>query len=168
MTRRRFFALPGREQAPRDSVPGAADPLSRPDWAGRARPVVETSDNDLTVKAIERRLRCTCGCGLDVFTCRTTDFTCTYSPALHQEVAALVAGGRGPDQVVEDFVVKYGESILMAPKARGFGILGYVLPGAGLLVVGSLLAFVLVRRTRLASAAPPPPGTDQPLVRAST
>jgi cytochrome c-type biogenesis protein CcmH len=127
--------------------------------------VVGAGDNNETVKAIERRLRCTCGCGLDVFTCRTTDFTCTYSPALHREVVALVADSRTPDRVVEEFVTKYGESILMAPKARGFGIVGYALPGAALLAVGSLLAWVLMRRTRLAAvpAAPrsdPPPATS--------
>jgi cytochrome c-type biogenesis protein CcmH len=165
MTRRRFVRTLGFGQARPDSVSGAADPLGRPGWVGRPRPVTEAGDNDEKVKAIERRLRCTCGCGLDVFICRTTDFACTYSPALHQEVVALVASGRGPDQVIEDFVAKYGESVLMAPQARGFGILGYVLPGAALLVGGSLLAWVLTRRTRLAARVPAPaapPGSPPP------
>ena len=35
------------------------------------------------------KLACNCGCTLDVFTCRTTDFSCTYSPQLHREVLAL-------------------------------------------------------------------------------
>lgn len=138
----------GQEPAVRDTTRGAADPLIWPGAAGPDRPVVDAADNDATVKNLERQFRCTCGCGLDVFTCRTTDFTCTYSPELHREVVALLEAGRTPDQVVQDFVAKYGESILMAPEAKGFGAVGYVLPGAAILAAGSLLALVLVRRSR--------------------
>jgi hypothetical protein len=31
-------------------------------------------DNDEVVKGIEHKLKCTCGCNLDIFTCRTTDY----------------------------------------------------------------------------------------------
>lgn len=162
MNRRRFFGVAASAalvpvagaigQAPQDSAPGPADPLPWPSVAGAARAEVVPMDNDATVKAIEQRLRCNCGCGLNIFTCRTTDFTCSVSPALHREVVALLADGRTPQQVEDDFVAKYGESILMAPRPRGLGILGYVLPGAAVLVAGGLLAAVLVRRSRLAAA----------------
>jgi cytochrome c-type biogenesis protein CcmH/NrfF len=131
-----------------DSGRGAADPLPNPDWVGRPRDVVDSADNSRVVTAAERRLRCTCGCGLDVFTCRTTDFTCTYSPALHREALALVAAGKTPDQVVEAFVAKYSETILMAPRERGFGVVGYWLPASLLLAAGGALAWVLLRRAR--------------------
>lgn len=138
----------GQTPQARDTTRGAADPLIWPGAAGPERPVVSAADNDQTVKNLEKQFRCTCGCGLDVFTCRTTDFTCTYSPELHREVVALLQAGRTPDQVVTDFVAKYGESILMAPEAKGFGAVGYVLPGAAIVAAGSLLALVLVRRSR--------------------
>jgi len=122
-------------------------------------------DNDETVRAIEHKLRCTCGCGLDVFTCRTTDFTCTYSPALHRELVELLQAGNTPDQAIDAFVVKYGESILMAPKAKGFGAVGYLLPGSLVLIAGSVLAWVLLRRDRTepapALAAGPVDGSAQ-------
>jgi cytochrome c-type biogenesis protein CcmH len=150
-----------------DTARGAADPLPNPDWVGRPRDVVDSADNSRTVTAAERRLRCTCGCGLDVFTCRTTDFTCTYSPALHREAVALVATGKTADQVVEAFVAKYSESILMAPRDRGFGIVGYWLPASLLTVAGGALAWVLLRRPAAAAAPPvvarpsaPAPGTE--------
>jgi cytochrome c-type biogenesis protein CcmH len=111
---------------------------------------------------VERRLRCTCPCGLDIFTCRTTDFTCSYSPALHDEVLTLVRAGTGPEGVVAAFVAKYGERILLAPKPQGFGILGYVLPGTAIVLVAGVLAWVLIRRSRRPGMVPVQPAPAAP------
>lgn len=118
------------------------------------RSVVSAADNDPAIKSLEHRLKCTCGCNLDIYTCRTTDFTCTYSPALHREVMDLAAAGKSPEETVAAFVAKYGESILMAPKPRGFNLAGYLVPGALVLLAGALLAVVLLRRGRLAQPSP--------------
>jgi cytochrome c-type biogenesis protein CcmH len=132
----------------RRETPGAADPLQRPQWIGGTRRVVGDFQNHPLVVGVERKLGCTCPCGLDIFTCRTTDFTCTYSPALHDEVVALVSEGKNADEVIAAFVAKYGEQILLAPKATGFGVVGYALPGAAIALMGGVLAWVLVRRSR--------------------
>ena len=76
------------------------------------------------MKGIERKLKCTCGCNLDIFTCRTTDFTCQFSPALHKDVLQLRGEGKSPDEVIAAFVAKHGEQILMAPPAEGFNLVG--------------------------------------------
>jgi cytochrome c-type biogenesis protein CcmH len=173
VNRRGFLALLGAPgvaalaAAPQDTSGGAADPLARPDWAGRPRAEVRVMDNDPIVKVIERRLRCTCGCGLDIYTCRTTDFTCTYSPELHREVIELLEAGSTPDEVVEAFVAKHGETVLMAPRAQGFGAVGYLLPGAAVLTAGSLLAWVLVRRGRAAPVPEAGPAGPDPAPDAS-
>jgi cytochrome c-type biogenesis protein CcmH/NrfF len=129
----------------------AADRLYRPDLV-QQRGIATASDNDPVVKSLEHRLKCTCGCNLDIYTCRTTDFTCTYSPALHREVLDLRAAGKEPEQVVEAFVAKYGEQILMAPPARGFNLAGYLVPGAAVALAGSTLALILIRRGRRMAA----------------
>lgn len=116
-------------------------------------------DNDPEIKALEHRLKCTCGCNLDIYTCRTTDFTCTYSPALHREVLELRGGGKNPEQIVAAFVEKYGERVLMAPEPEGFNLAGYLLPGALVATAGALLAAVLLRRSRRAAPAPVGSGT---------
>jgi cytochrome c-type biogenesis protein CcmH/NrfF len=72
------------------------------------------------------------------------------SPAdLAREMKAVVrdqlAAGRTPDEVKAYFVERYGEWILLAPPARGFNLLLYILPFAGLVVGGGVL-FVLARR----------------------
>ncbi|NOT07660.1 MAG: hypothetical protein HOP28_05555 [Gemmatimonadales bacterium] len=146
--RREFLRLAGgaalgARLAPQDTA--GADPLFRPDMV-QQRPNATTADNDPIVTEIERRLKCMCGCNLDIYTCRTTDFTCTYSPELHKELLALKAGGAGPEAIVTAFVAKYGEQILMAPKPEGFNLAGYLVPGAVVTLVGAALAWVLLRR----------------------
>jgi len=151
---------------------GAADPLPQPGWITGTRPVVDSTFNDATVKGIEQKLRCTCGCGLDIFTCRTTDFTCTYSPALHEEVVALLRSGNDSNAAVAALVAKYGEAVLLAPKASGFGIVGYALPGAAMLLAALALAWVVGRRSKRRGVAAPvapagqaSPGSDEDLAR---
>src|SRR5690349_3199734 len=62
-----------------DSLPGAgpAGRLSDPERAGRPIEPVTAKDNLAAIQQIEKQLRCTCGCNLDIYTCRTTDFSCT-------------------------------------------------------------------------------------------
>jgi cytochrome c-type biogenesis protein CcmH/NrfF len=143
-------ALVAQQPEPAGPLAGQGDAgtLRDPAAAGRSRTATGAGDNDETIKRIEHQLKCTCGCNLDIFTCRTTDFTCTYSPELHREVVALHAGGRTPQEVIDAFVAKYGERVLMAPKPVDFNLVGYLLPGAAVLAGGAALAWVIGRRQR--------------------
>jgi cytochrome c-type biogenesis protein CcmH len=134
-----------------------ADPLRDPYAVGRLRDTLTAADNDPVIIAIERRLRCTCGCTLDVYTCRTTDFTCTYSPTLHKEVVTLYTAGQTPEQVIDAFVAREGESILMAPPPAGFNLVGYLLPGL-VMTAGALglVAWISRRRAAVVRAATGP------------
>jgi cytochrome c-type biogenesis protein CcmH len=132
--------------------------LVQPELAGRPRERVTDYANDPFIIGIERRLRCTCGCNLDIYTCRTTDFTCTYSPELHHEIVAMVEQNKTAEEIIAAFVAKYGETALMAPPKEGFNWAAYLLPGVAITMVGATLGWVLVRRTRkvapVAAAAP--------------
>jgi cytochrome c-type biogenesis protein CcmH/NrfF len=132
---------------------GANGTLRDPSVAGRSRTPTSTRDNDEAIKQIEQRLHCTCGCNLDVFTCRTTDFSCTYSPELHREVVALYDDGKTAQQILDTFVAKYGEKVLMAPEPGGFNLLGYLLPGVAITIGAAVLALVIGRRERRRSLA---------------
>jgi cytochrome c-type biogenesis protein CcmH len=124
-----------------------------PSRAGRAREATTAADNDAAIQAIEKRLKCSCGCGLDIYTCRTTDFTCTYSPALHKEVVRLAEQGKTDQQIVDEFVAQYGEAALMAPLRRGFNLAGYFVPSLAILVAAVFLVRVLRRWSREAQLA---------------
>ncbi len=94
---------------------------------------------------LEHQIKCQCGCVLDVYTCRTTDFSCSVSPAMHSDVMTLVQGGHNAAQILSAFQGVYGEQILMAPLRRGFNLVGYTLPFAALLT-GGLVVAGLIRR----------------------
>ena len=127
---------------------GATGSLRDPAAAGPPQAPATARDNEAFIQAVEHRIKCTCGCNLDVYTCRTTDFTCSVSPRMHREVLALQDSGNNADQIVAAFVAKYGEQVLMAPKPEGFNLAGYLVPGAALLTGGALLAWILRRRIR--------------------
>src|SRR5918999_3182188 len=137
-----------------DSLAGRGDAgtLMNPSVVGRPRQPTAPGENDAEIKAIEQQLACTCGCTLDIFTCRTTDFSCTYSPELHREVLALRDEGKTAREILDAFVDKYGEKALMAPKPQGFNLWGYLLPGAAVGAAALTLVAVLKRREAVVSA----------------
>jgi len=147
----------------------ASRPVRLPPKPG-SRVIVSTAERD----DLEHRLRCQCGCTLDVYTCRTTDFSCQVSPAMHRDVMELVSGGYSAQEIVEAFVGTYGERVLMAPPANGFNLLGWVAPfialgGGAVLVVAALRrwqrpsrAVAVAQPTR---AARPNGATDDELAR---
>ena len=148
-------------QAQQDSLPGTG-PAGRvwdPQRAGRGVDTVTAGDNDLAIQKIEKQLKCTCGCGLDVYTCRTTDFTCTFSPAMHKRVLALAAGGFSGPQIIADFVKQDGPAVLMVLPQRGLNLAAYYLP-ATLGLTAAFLLFLALRRW--AAMAPPAPATPAP------
>jgi cytochrome c-type biogenesis protein CcmH len=158
-------ARPPVRQSVQDSLPGTgpAGRLWDPSRAGRPMSPVTAADNDAAIQAIEKQLHCTCGCNLDVYTCRTTDFTCTVSPAMHQQVVALAEQGMTGQQILEQFVRDHGVAILMAPPKRGFNLAGYFVPSLLIVAAAVVLTLVLRRWTRAAAqdaSAPSPSSAD--------
>ena len=94
---------------------------------------------------LEHHIRCQCGCTLDVYTCRTTDFSCQVSPQMHRDIMALVEGGYSAQEILDAFVHSYGERVLMAPRKQGFNAFGYVAPAIAL-GVGAVVVAMLIRR----------------------
>ncbi|MDB4905653.1 MAG: cytochrome biosis protein [Gemmatimonadetes bacterium] len=129
----------------------AAVSVSKPPKPG-ARASMNADERD----ALEHRIRCQCGCTLDVYTCRTTDFSCQVSPAMHRDVMALVDGGYPAQEILDAFVGTYGERALMAPKREGFNMVGYLLPSLALAGGGTLLLFMIRRWGARAAMRPVP------------
>ena len=118
---------------------GAARSVRRPPKPN-ARPSMTDRERD---DKVERNIRCQCGCTLDVYTCRTTDFVCHVSPAMHADIKSLVEGGYSAQEILDSFVDVYGERALMAPRPQGFNLVGYLAPfvalGAGAFAVVAVL-----------------------------
>ena len=68
---------------------------------------------------------------------------------LAQEMRALVKEqleqGKSPEEIRKFFVSKYGDWVLLAPPAKGFGLLLWLLPAIGA-VLGVLLVIIAMRR----------------------
>ena len=113
-------------------------PVTLPPKAGATPSMTDAQRDDL-----EHQIHCQCGCNLDVYTCRTTDFACSVSPAMHSDVMGLVAGGHSAQEILAAFKAIYGEKVLMAPVRSGFNLLGYTVPfialGTGAIVVAALM-----------------------------
>ncbi len=125
-------------------------PVTLPPGAGPKPSMTDAERDDL-----EHQIHCQCGCNLDVYTCRTTDFACSVSPAMHSDVMGLVAGGHSGPDILAAFKAVYGEKVLMAPVRSGFNLLGYTVPFIALGAGGAIVA-VLMRRWKLRAPASAP------------
>lgn len=123
-----------------------------------ARPSMSDAQRD----DLEHSIKCQCGCPLDVYTCRTTDFSCSVSPAMHGDVMSLVGGGYGAQEILAAFQSVYGERVLMSPVKSGFNWLGYTLPFIAL-AGGGVFVATLLRKWRVPVAATTPPATPDPI-----
>ncbi len=126
----------------------AAKTVRRP-----AKPGAAKSMDDEQRDALERDIRCQCGCTLDVYICRTTDFSCQVSPAMHRDIISLVEGGYSAPEIIDAFVSTYGERALMAPTRTGLNLAGYLVPFAALGAGAVALTVVLRRMSRRPAAA---------------
>jgi cytochrome c-type biogenesis protein CcmH len=117
--------------------------------AAKGPPVLDQAKRD----ELEHHLHCQCGCNLDVYTCRTTDFSCQVSPAMHHDVMALVAGGYSAPEIIAAFTTVYGDRVLMAPPSSGFDLMAWITPFIAL-SAGIALVFIVLRRLRAPALAP--------------
>jgi cytochrome c-type biogenesis protein CcmH len=118
-------------------------PVVRPAKPG-AKPTMDAKQ----VEAFERELACPCPCTLDIYTCRTTDFTCGISPAVHGDIQRLVDGGYTGDEIMQALTGTYGDFILNAPRKEGFSLVAWFAPFAAV-AVGGVGIGALLRSWRL-------------------
>ena len=151
---------PGALQDPQDRMEGA--PIGNGE---RFVPVLgklfsTPYDNDPFIIGVERKVRCTCGCMLSVYQCRTSDPECSLWPGHHATIVEQATAGMTAEEIIQAYVAKNGEEFLMAPAAHGFNLLAYVLPGTLILVTGALLVLFLRREQRVVAVAAAGPGLD--------
>jgi cytochrome c-type biogenesis protein CcmH len=179
MTRRSFIlaipalglaaAFPRRVRAAQAAVQTFNGPMADAEAVYKTvtlepKPNAKPSMTDAQRDDLEHQIHCQCGCNLDVYTCRTTDFACSVSPAMHSDVMGLVDGGHSAQEILAAFKAVYGEKVLMAPVRSGFNLVGYTMPfvalGAGAIGIAALL-----RRWKL--HARPGPSITHPPVNAT-
>jgi cytochrome c-type biogenesis protein CcmH len=131
-------AAPATAPSGEEMTSDSYKPVVRP-----AKPNAVKQMDEKQLEAFERNLACPCPCTLDIYTCRTTDFNCGISPAVHGDIQRLVDGGYGADEIMAAMTQTYGDFILMQPRKQGFNLLAWFAPFAaialGAVAIGALL-----------------------------
>ena len=114
-----------------------------------------------TLQEVTEGVTCQCGCGLTVANCNHPD--CSFSIPIKKDIAAMLARGMSPAQILALYRAKYGEKILSAPTTEGFNLLAWLTPFAVLLLGALSVVATIVRWNRRAlskAPAPVPAGSE--------
>jgi cytochrome c-type biogenesis protein CcmH len=128
-----------------------------------APPAREThrGPSDAEVAAVASQLRCVVCQSLSV-----ADSPSEMAAQMRGIVRERLAAGDSPDQVIQYFVDKYGEWILLAPRARGFTLLVWLVPALAVVFGVAILVLRLQRfRPRPTSIARRPDAAMQERIR---
>jgi cytochrome c-type biogenesis protein CcmH/NrfF len=118
------------------------------------------SDAGSRLQNLDHRMMCTCGCAQLLGECNHVG--CTEST---EELAMLrsdIGAGMSDQQIFDQFVDKYGATVLAAPPAHGFDLVAWIAPFAVFLaaLMGTIL---LIRRWGgLRGFKPLPSAMDDP------
>jgi cytochrome c-type biogenesis protein CcmH len=99
-------------------------------------------DNSSRVDKLGHKLICMCGCGQVLLECN--HYGCPYLTPEHQELVAAVDRGANDQATLNQFVDKYGPTVLAAPPYSGFNRVVWLAPYCALAL--GLFGVVLVAR----------------------
>lgn len=115
-------------------------------------------EREARVQRIGKELRCAVCQGVAI-----ADSPASMARAQLEKVRELVAEGKSDEEIKAYFVERYGEWVLLRPKAEGMTLLVWVLPGL-LLLFGFVIIFAQIRRAPAGAAqaaeAPETPAED--------
>lgn len=115
---------------------------------------VGATDANIRFNALGHEMMCQCGCNQVLLECNHVG--CTVSEKMRAELTAAINGGGSDDQILKQFVDKYGSVVLAAPTTTGFNRVAWIMPYFSL-VLGFGLCVFFVRawkKRRPALAAP--------------
>lgn len=105
------------------------------------------SDVERNARELETRLVAPC--------CWSQQVSVHQSPAadsIRKDLRARLTRGESRQQILDDYVVQFGERILIEPPARGYKLLLYAFPPIALVLTGAAVAALVRRFTRRRSA----------------
>ena len=124
-------------------TPATAEPVAAAQPATVVPPPGVDAVLDERVKAVSSRLRCPVCQGESI-----QDSPAELSGQMRTLVREQLAGGRSEQEVLDYFTLKYGQWILLEPKAEGINLLVYWLPVFFLVIGGVGIAMAVRKWTR--------------------
>jgi cytochrome c-type biogenesis protein CcmH len=104
--------------------------------------LLAAGDDSARFNTLGHRLMCSCGCNQVLLECNHVG--CQLSDRMRGELVAAMDRGDNDSLVLQDFVQKYGTTVLLAPATTGFGRVAWVTPFA-VLVLGFAGIYLVVR-----------------------
>lgn len=101
------------------------------------------SDTGRRFTSLGHELMCVCGCSQILLECNHVG--CTASERMRGELQAGLDQGKSDADILQDFTVKYGNTILAAPPKSGFDLVAWVMPFFMLALATVFAAFVISR-----------------------
>jgi cytochrome c-type biogenesis protein CcmH len=114
---------------------------------------VGAGDTAARYKSLGHQLICTCGCGQVLLECNHVG--CTVSTQEEGELQNALDRADGDQLILQNFVQKYGPTVLAAPPQSGFNLVAWIAPGLVFLLAMMGTALV-IRKWKLHPVAMPP------------
>jgi len=94
-----------------------------------------------TTAEIAKQLICQCGCYAVLSNC--THGECMVRDSMLKIIDQKLSEGQTAKQIIDTFVVDYGEQVLSAPTKQGFNLTAWILPFVAILAATVAIVFVI-------------------------
>ncbi len=101
------------------------------------------SDTYVKIREAGKLLKCQCNCSYTIADCNMLN--CHYREQVKPDIKELVEAGVPVAAVVEQIIAKYGSALRTSPETDGFGLFGWAMPFAAVLL-GLIVAPIVVWR----------------------
>ncbi|MBI4295671.1 MAG: cytochrome c-type biogenesis protein CcmH [Chloroflexi bacterium] len=106
-------------------------------------PVTALAADPVEVQKIAQQLVCQCGCYSVLNNCVHGE--CMVRDQMLTVIQQKLGQGQAPEQIIQAFVVQYGEEVLAEPPKKGFNLVGWITPFAAILAGAAVIAIALKR-----------------------
>lgn len=120
---------------------------------------VGAADNSARYNSLGHQMICTCGCTQVLLECNHVG--CTVSTQEEAELRDALARGDSNNLILQNFVQKYGPTVLAAPPERGFDLVAWIAPGL-VFLLAMMGTALLIRKWRLHTVAMPQQAAADP------
>ncbi len=105
--------------------------------------LLSTPASAATVSSIGEQLVCQCGCNQTVAAC--PDNPCSFADPARATIAQKLAQGESETQIIQYFVARYGEQVLVTPSKSGFNLVAWILPFLAL-IAGAFVIYLSLKK----------------------
>jgi cytochrome c-type biogenesis protein CcmH len=103
---------------------------------------VGATDAGSRADSLGHRIMCTCGCSQLLGEC--DHYGCPSRGEEQSMLAASIGAGQSDQQIFDQFVTKYGATVLAAPTTKGFDLVAWIAPFA--VFAAALMGTILLIR----------------------